>query len=678
MKKTQLDKLNIRKLSKLKIPSIFSFKITTRIKFLIIISIIAIGLVSALAYYQKYKIREFLQQENNMQLLNSKSIDIEKEFLSFSISVKDFFANRNIEFATEIKASLAILIGTADAMKSQIGGETLEFEINSISNNGYLLGGLFSDLVKQQQKAGFNNKYGYYKTFEQEASKFETAIKNLNSSKDLLLFYAEMRRFEAANINQPSKENYDKVASSKKEIYKLLKAENISPTDKEEINQNLNAYFKAFKYYTKLTAKAEKIGTNFETSLKNLAPNFIALRIATDKQLTAVRRASVELDKQLTQVMIAGIAIIMIVIIGFGLMINRSISKPLSMVVSLLERSSKGEVGFNIPATTQKDEVGELARALEVFDMKNAEMTLLKQNEEASHKANSESRQNELLSIANSLEDQVQSVVNNISVQSQNMDEETTRLNSVIDILQSHTKNADNNAKNVSSQINMIAAASEELSCSFSEISEQVQRSNSISKIAVAQSNKTNETVKTLSISAMEIGNVIKLISDIAEQTNLLALNATIEAARAGDAGKGFAVVASEVKNLANQTVNATNEISAQISTIQNVTISTVEAIEEIGKTVHDMGNITLEIQTAVTQQSIATDEISKNVQRASINTEKFASILNAVTDQTHTVADISNNVSSEIGKTTEQVDYLEQRMEKIIKSLNNNTQISS
>jgi methyl-accepting chemotaxis protein len=162
--------------------------------------------------------------------------------------------------------------------------------------------------------------------------------------------------------------------------------------------------------------------------------------------------------------------------------------------------------------------------------------------------------------------------------------------------------------------VQTVAAAVEEFSASISEINNQVGQSSSICHEAVLEVHKADKTISTLSEAAVKIGDVVKLIQDIAGQTNLLALNDTIEAARAGDAGKGFAVVASEVKNLANQTARATEEIAQKISTIQSVSSEAVNAIRGIAKTIDQTSHITRTISTAVQQQTDAAREISRNV----------------------------------------------------------------
>ena len=183
-------------------------------------------------------------------------------------------------------------------------------------------------------------------------------------------------------------------------------------------------------------------------------------------------------------------------------------------------------------------------------------------------------------------------------------------------------EHARHSAIETSTNVQTVASAAEELSSSIIEISRQVAESSRISQEAVVEADRTNTTVQGLAQSSDKIGEVINLIQDIASQTNLLALNATIEAARAGEAGKGFAVVASEVKNLANQTAKATEEIAAQINEIQTSTTDAVKAIQGIGKTIHKISEITSTIAAAVEEQGAATGEISRSAQQAAGGTE--------------------------------------------------------
>lgn len=186
-------------------------------------------------------------------------------------------------------------------------------------------------------------------------------------------------------------------------------------------------------------------------------------------------------------------------------------------------------------------------------------------------------------------------------------------------------------SEEASTNVQTVAAAAEELTASISEITRQVVEAAKVSNRALADAKRTDITVQGLADSAKKIGKVVELINDIASQTNLLALNATIEAARAGEAGKGFAVVASEVKNLANQTSRATEEIGKQISAMQVVTTDAVTAIRDIASTIAQINEISTAIASAVEEQSTSTNEIARNVQQAALGTREVSSNIDGV-----------------------------------------------
>lgn len=650
-----------------------SLKIATRINALIVIAIMAMASIAGLAYYKDTQSAKFLVQQNNIRSLGAQALNIEKDFLKFSLQKQEYFSREEIEFGDVVKKSLTRLIKSLGFMKRLPGADAITTEIDALISHGQALEVNFAKLTVQQEKLGFSELSGLHKEFDKHANEFETAIFKIGNLPKMQVELAKMRRYEAAYLKTGVTKNIGNIVKAKSLISSFFYSRGLDKDQRDALKNSLNNYVKSFKAYTAENDVMAEVLSGFNANFATLAPAFKNLRIAADIKMENVMRTATQNTAQLNQIIWTGMGVIAFVILVFGLFVSRSISKPLSKMVKLMERSAKGEIGLSIPATQQKDEVGDLARALEVFDKNNAEVNGLKQQEELNRNQSAKDRRQELTVIATSLETQVQSVVSNVGDQSKNMSSESKRLDNVIETLVTHTHSANENASNISTQINMIASASEELSSSITEVAQQVEKSSGISRNAVEQSQQTNETVKTLASSSQAIGDVVKLISDIAEQTNLLALNATIEAARAGDAGKGFAVVASEVKHLASQTASATVEISNQIQTIQQVTKTTVGAIGEISNTVRDMGEITDQIQQAVEQQSTATAKISRNVQDAAQSTNEFANILQSVSDQTNMVGDISATVSTEANKTSDQIGDLDQKITSVIDSLEEN-----
>jgi methyl-accepting chemotaxis protein len=212
-------------------------------------------------------------------------------------------------------------------------------------------------------------------------------------------------------------------------------------------------------------------------------------------------------------------------------------------------------------------------------------------------------------------------------------------------------------AEQATVNVQTVASAAVELSASINEINRQVAESSRLAEAAVGEARHTNETVDGLHAAAHKIGDVVRLIREIAAQTNLLALNATIEAARAGEAGKGFAVVAGEVKNLADQTARATEDITAQIAEMQRITAETVEEIQGVGRLISHINDNITSVADAVQAQGAATAEISRNVQEAAVGTSEVARNIVAVTEgarETESMASLvlgaSNQLSAEAG----------------------------
>jgi methyl-accepting chemotaxis protein len=460
-----------------------------------------------------------------------------------------------------------------------------------------------------------------------------------------LLSYARAVEFLPLELTAEQRRTFETLATDENRRFKarLDQLEPILTT--EASRQGIREIRAAFARYEAEVAKVVALSreNKLDDATKvafDAAPTIEAIRGhirgIEDRNLQSYREAAkwADADYQQGRTLLLSLAVAGIVgSIGLGLwIVFVGILNPLKAIMKAMEDTAKGNLDLAIPGKGQKDEIGDLAAVLQVFQDAGREKLRLEAAQKEAEIAAANEKKAALRALADGFESQVGGVVNAVSSAATQMQgsagamsataEETTRQATAVAAA----------AEEASTNVQTVAAGAEELASSIQEISRQVSESTRIADQAVQDVKRTGDTVEALSQAAQKIGDVVKLISDIASQTNLLALNATIEAARAGEAGKGFAVVASEVKNLASQTAKATDEIGGQISEIQNATGASVEAMKGIGETIAKMNQIASAIAAAVEEQGAATQEIARNVQQAAAGTGEVSSNISGVT----------------------------------------------
>jgi methyl-accepting chemotaxis protein len=319
--------------------------------------------------------------------------------------------------------------------------------------------------------------------------------------------------------------------------------------------------------------------------------------------------------------------------VALAWLIGRGVSGPITRMTAAMGALAQGRLDTEIPGRDNHDEIGAMAKAVQVFkDNAIAVKRLEDEAKEAAVQAEAQ-RKAARKKLADDFQAAIGGVVQGVSSAATEMQGSAQSLSGTADQASQKASAVSVATEEASANVQTVAAATEELAASVTEISRQVVTSSGIAERAVAQARATDDKVQGLSAAATQIGDVVALISDIAARTNLLALNATIEAARAGDAGKGFAVVASEVKTLATQTAKATEEISAKVAEMQSATTDSVGAIRSIGETIGEMAGIASSIASAVEQQGAATQEIARNVQQAARGTQDVSANIGGVTE---------------------------------------------
>ncbi|GAA3930419.1 hypothetical protein GCM10022629_44220 [Amorphoplanes auranticolor] len=319
----------------------------------------------------------------------------------------------------------------------------------------------------------------------------------------------------------------------------------------------------------------------------------------------------------------------LILLIGLSVPLARSILRPVQRLGEVIDALQKGDLTQRSGITT-RDELGRMATGLDAA-VASIHRSLTTIGQEAETLASSAT---ELSAVAGQIAD----AAHNTDAQ---------------------TSSASSEAEEISRNVQTVAAGSEEMGLSIREISRNTSEAAQIAAVAVAEAAQATETIRQLGESSAEIGNVIKLITSIAEQTNLLALNATIEAARAGDAGKGFAVVASEVKDLAQETARATEDIGSRVNAIQQDTGGAVEVIGRISEVIAKINDFQTTIASAVEEQTATTGEMSRSIGEVASGSSRIAANISDVsTASANAVQGVTQTrqASEEVARTAEQL----------------------
>ncbi len=339
--------------------------------------------------------------------------------------------------------------------------------------------------------------------------------------------------------------------------------------------------------------------------------------------------------------------------------VRRGLVRRLTSIGTAMQRLSAGDVELAVPAVADRDELGEMARSLEVFRASEIErrgFAARQDAEQAAQRRRAAAIEQMVAEFRATVTAVIAAVTENVS----RMETTARTLSGIAGEADNQTRAASAASETASSNVRGVAGATEELGASIGEISQQAAQANAVVERASGIAHSANQQIGQLTEGANRIGDVVKLIRAIADQTNLLALNATIEAARAGEAGRGFAVVASEVKTLASQTAKATEEIAAHIGAIQGATADAVDAIRSIGDVMGDISSFTVSIAAAVEEQSASTRTIADSVQQAASGASELAGNMATVTEAIEETNRAASAVLDATGSLTAQAGTLQ------------------
>ncbi|MEM7565914.1 MAG: methyl-accepting chemotaxis protein [Pseudomonadota bacterium] len=354
-------------------------------------------------------------------------------------------------------------------------------------------------------------------------------------------------------------------------------------------------------------------------------------------------------------ILIAGL-VILLGLLPIGYVLSRRITGRLTRLTAVMQRVANGETDLSVPHTRASDEIGRMARTVEVFKHNAAEVKRLEADRKARSNATREERRQALQEMADAFRGSVAQAVVDVTASGERIRAGAGNMMEVSARTTAKGADVGKAARSAADNVARVAAAAEELSRSVRDIEGQMETTAQTSRRAKEGITRASDQVSELGAATDRISTVVTLIQDIAEQTNLLALNATIEAARAGEAGKGFTVVASEVKQLATQTAQATEDIARQIASVQTVSQGSIAAISEIKDLVFELEDVTGVVSAATQQQSATVSEVARNAVGASEDTQAATHAIDAIladTEVTRDAAQASQTAAEELNRSS-------------------------
>ncbi|HUH85635.1 MAG TPA: methyl-accepting chemotaxis protein [Stellaceae bacterium] len=376
-----------------------------------------------------------------------------------------------------------------------------------------------------------------------------------------------------------------------------------------------------------------------------------------------------DFDAMLNKLTFAGLLIIAVTWL-FAYIVSRDIALPLGRLRGTMERLAAGDLDIEVCETLRRDEVGAMARTVQVFkDNALAKRRLEEEHALLARKAETD-KKNALAAVADSFRRKVSGILETVLQSTTQMQGSAKAMSQVAETTRERARAVAAGASEATVNVETVATSSEELSATIADIGRQIQQASAVARQANEDGKRTHATVAGLAAAADKIGEVAALIAAIAQQTNLLALNATIEAARAGEAGRGFAVVAGEVKSLATQTAQATETIRAQIASIQGATASAVAAINSIAATVSSVDKISTSIASSVEQQTAATREIARNVQQAASGAHEVSHNIGGVSIAVDQAGETARNVLRAADLLATQADMLQREVDQFLSTV--------
>ncbi|WP_019961890.1 methyl-accepting chemotaxis protein [Woodsholea maritima] len=601
----------------------------------------ALSLISALALSVAFWMgdratQHAIERVNHFASVKDGANDMAQGALRLRDLETQFVNERDLNHAQAFSTQFTAMNARLRDIYAQVDDPNAQITLSNLQNKLPSYASAFNQLVDQSTRLGLNQDLGLEGALRTAVHNVETRLAQFNDY-ELTVKMLMMRRHEKDFMMRGDDKYIGRLDDRVSEFRAIWQSRDYPDTIKREVMSLMERYQSDFHAWADLKMARDAQLAILAGHYQSLQPDLIALKdMAEAGNGQAV--AQLAHDRAHVRMWVISVAASVIVLgMMLSLWIGRSIARPILRLTRVMARIVEQDY-MDVPEAKRRDEIGQMARSVEVFRDNLRDNERLRAERQAMRDKAAGERMAAKSKLADEFEHVVGSIVASFVNATGSLTETASIMQGAADEAGQRTSQVANSAETTAHNAQAVATATEELSASIREIGHQVSQSLDATRQAVDEAENSRQTIEGLAQAAEQIGQVITMIQSVAEQTNLLALNATIEAARAGEAGKGFAVVASEVKALADQTGRATEDIRARIATIQSTTHEAVSAITNISTSIRTVSDIATAIAGAVEEQGSATQEIARSV--------------NDAAQGTHDVISNIGHLSSTVGET--------------------------
>jgi methyl-accepting chemotaxis protein len=611
--------------------------IGTRIGALVLGSLLTVGLLGGTVAVGAKRIFAAAAELEGFRVAADRIVGVERlagrlrfQALRFVIERDATAAGQFNKTAAGISDQLGELRKAADKMKMA------ENDFNTLSEGLSALRERFAAVLEEATALGLSDEQGLRNALRQSAKSVEDELKLWPGADKLLGRMESMRKMEKDFIIY----NDEKLLAGQRKTFNefvyFLADSGLDPATAEKLEALARQYRADLAAFVAATKSFHGKVSAFNEAFAALGPRFDHLLEAAGAGMTAaVAEQAQTRDEVVRNVTIIG-ALLLLAFFGSSLWVARSITSPLRRIEGAMERLAAGDEAAEVPGVARRDEIGAMARAVQVFK-DNLHRTRQLENESRENERRAEeTRKQALRAVAADFDTAFGKVLTTVGDAAAQIRNGGQALRDTAEKMRLQAADTSEKAGQTTEVVGIVNDVSRNLTLSIGDIGQRVNHAGQAVQRAVTHARDSDKALGALEDSSQRIGEIVQLINDIAGQTNLLALNATIEAARAGEAGKGFAVVAGEVKNLASQTAKATDDISGQVAAIQDASSRVVGIIRAIRGAIEEVDALSSEVSHSVASQLVATQKIADAVDRATGNSDE---VMESVGVMAHTAA---------------------------------------